>query len=167
MRAKETVDVRSEQLAILKLEERGLKPMAMILLAKSKSRAAKLSAVAAVGALLLNAQVAAHGFASKVDLNQQAIQATSVAFSQARQHTQKIEEMVIHNESIHVITEEMKKLFALVGSEHERLEIAATKKHARLIQPTEASKVGGTGGKEPPEAWLSRQLIGVSSFLGS
>ena len=161
------VDVRSEQLAILKLEERGLKKMATALLTNRKSQTAKLGAVAAVGALLLTAQAASHDFAGKVELNQQTVKAMSVAFKQAHLHTNNIEAMLKQNESTDLITEEMKKLFALVGSEHERLEAVAKERHARLIQPVETPKAGGTGGKERPEVWLNRQLIGVSSFLAS
>ena len=160
-------DARRHQLKILKLERRGLRPMATTTLNPSISKKAKLASVAAVASILLSLQNAPQAYAQNLGLSNNDIAQTTTAIDTARGYCDEISALIKGDASGSQLMVPLANLFSLVDSEHARLESFADKTGARLISFGNAT---GTGGKPPMQAWLtgmvSNDLSGNATGTG-
>jgi len=152
------IDIRPDQLKILKLENRGLRKMAVALLDKSSSKNTKYAAVAAVSAMLIAMSDAPSYFSDKLDLSPQVSQESAEKITLACTKCEALSSLVEAGAGRLEIITQIKELFSIVEGEHNRLESFAKEQGARLIESNLSPRVGGTGGKEPPLLWLNRLL---------
>lgn len=157
MSERRRIDVRSDQLKILKLENRFLKPMAETLVNDRVRKSAKTAAVAAAILALSTQLNAPREYIAKINAPSEIAEISAAAFSEACDRCGKILAMVDAEASASAIIAELEKVFVIVQIEHERLENLAEKANARLI-PTTGPNAIGDGSKRPPAQWLSQLL---------
>lgn len=158
------IDARPYQLDLLKLERRGMRPMALKVLNGAQSRKAKLAAVAGVAAMLVSINVTSDAYAAKLNLKPAVAEQSSQVLRDAVACCDEITKFVNLNASQTALKEQIANLFLLIDDEHKRLEAFAGQLGARLVraedEPTPedsgpGTDVGGGGGKES-NLWLSK-----------
>ncbi|MEQ1931722.1 MAG: hypothetical protein ABL957_14495 [Parvularculaceae bacterium] len=150
------LDARRHQLKILKLEKRGLKPLATTLLSPH-STATKLAAIGAVSAMLLSLQDAPEAFYRDVAGVGTDHPVTASTVSDACSLCEHLSQLVKDDASAERLYSGVESLFRFVRDSHQAVEAVAKAVGARLI---EERPVGG-GGKDDPLRWLSQLSIGL------
>ncbi len=166
MSANKRIDVRPDQLKILKLENRRLKPMAETLIDPKQHRSAKVAAIAAV-ALAISTQLdAPHAFAAKLGVSAASAEQSVAAFEQACDRCDDLIALVESGNSASTLKAPLVELFSIVQAEHEKMEELAKEAGARLVEHFGPS-AAGDGSKRPPTAWLNQLLTQAFSSLAS
>lgn len=154
------LDARRHQLKLLKLEKRGLKPLATTLLSAAPTPA-KLAAIASVSAMLLALHDAPEAFYR--DLGQGAERVVTVAtVTHAQSLCDALSQLVSAEVSASRLYASIEELFQLVHRSHQSAEAVAKAVGARLVE--DEPGVGG-GGKDDPMKWLSQLSIGLRGSL--
>lgn len=148
------VDVRSDQLKILKLENRVLKPLALKIVDKNSSKSVKLTAVSAAILALAALQAAPASYAAKLDLPESISTASVEAISIAQAKCSDLAVLIKNGADFEAVVKPLEDVFSIVQSEHERLEALAKGAHAKLISPS----AFGDGSKGEPPVWLKQLL---------
>jgi len=168
MKDPQTSDVRPDQLKILKLENRGLKPMAMALIDKKTPKRRKLAAIASVGVMLIALSSAPTHYVQKLGLDSDVAKATGVSISQACNLCENLEVLVKEGAQPSKLASPLQQLFSIVENEHQKMENLAKQTGARLLNLDSDPEAAGTGYKgDPPSVWLIRLMIQASNSLVS
>lgn len=158
------IDARPYQLNLLKLERRGMRPMALKVLSPAQSRKAKLAAVAGVAAMLVSLNATSDAYAAKLNLGPAVAEQSTNVIRDAVACCDEIAKFVNIDASQTALKEQITNLFALIDDEHKRLEAFADQLGARLARAEgepgseeggAGTDVGGGGGKES-SLWLSK-----------
>lgn len=151
-------DVRHDQLALLKFERRGLRPMALKLIDKAASKRTKLAAIGAVAAMALALADAPASYAAKIGVAPDLASRSASVIAEVCQTCDRIAALVSIDAADSIIRSELEGLFLKVDGEHARLEKFALTAQAVLLKVGDTLQAMGTGGKgEPPNsAWLTR-----------
>ena len=164
MKTRTRLDARRDQLKLLKLERRGLRPLASAALSQSMTKKTKLAAIASFSAMLIALQPAPAAFAKNLGINDQSFSTTVQSFQLATNLCDEIAKLVENNASRDLIFVPLAKLFTLVDIEHSRFAKFAKMQGATLlnvvddnIDSNEDPGIGSGGGNCPDSsAWLAK-----------
>ena len=160
MHVENSLDVRDQQRALLKLERLKMRPMAKVLLDSTTSRTAKLVAISAVAAFVLSLQPITDSFSVRVGAGQECAAASARAIDAAAQSCARLGLLVEKGADISSVRAELSSLFQMVDMEHSRLENIARSAQALLYSAGSALKAAGGGDKTPPNStWLMQEFM--------
>jgi|GEM_PF-5073236 len=159
MPKKHASDARPDQLKLLKLERRLMRPMASTILDTANSKKMKISAIVGFSAALLALQPAPASYAKTIGIDSAQTDSVSVAINQAHNYCNELMALVQENATSNELMNKLENLFILVDTEHSKMEQAAKKVGARLISFESDKQAYGGGGKDDNNAWLSQLKI--------
>ncbi|MEM9495540.1 MAG: hypothetical protein AAGA09_06015 [Pseudomonadota bacterium] len=149
------IDARPDQLKILKLENRYLKPMAETVLDKKQNRGAKMAAVAAVALAITALQDAPRAYTDKLALGQAAAAEGRAAVTAACEQCDALAALVETDAELSTLVGPLEQLFSIVQREHERMERMAKAAGAVLVDATDR-RVSEGDKRDPLATWLTR-----------
>ncbi len=150
-----SLDARPDQLKLLKLENRQMKPLARVLLDSRAARPVKKAALAAAAAALVSLQSAPAEYAARIGVQTFDAEASTEAFNQARNALSELAALVEHDAGKEALFASIAGLFRTIDGEHARLETMARTIGARLLETGPRAVGDGGGNKNPPlMAWL-------------
>jgi len=162
MNTSSQIDFRKDQVKILKLEERALKPLALSLLNAKVAKNAKLGAVAATIMTLTSLEGASADCLTKANASADAMQSSTIAHKTAIKDLNRLSALVSDGANIDSMKPVLVSVFKLVDQEHQRLEAIVKSKNGRLLIHRNNPSAIGNGKKEPPAQWLTQLLIRAS-----
>lgn len=148
-----TLDARRDQLTILKLERRTMRPLAEVLLSDA-APAAKRAAIAGAALALASLAGAPAAYAQTLGMEPSAVSSPS-AFARAQDACDHLLDCVNSGADRNTLSEGLSSLYSVVDAEHERFARLARQKDARLLQVDEEGV--GTGGEDKKlQTWLNQ-----------
>ena len=150
------LDARPYQLHLLKVERRGMRPMAHTVLNGNISKKAKIAAISGVAAMLVSLNGTSNAYAERLNLGPSSAAHSSEVLKNAVSCCDLIAKSVSVGAPESVVASKVTELFSLIDAEHQRLEAFAEKLGARLINvpsrllpedDENASDPGGEGEK--------------------
>ena len=158
------LDARPYQLHLLKVERRGMRPMAKTVLSSSFSKKAKIAAISGVAAMLVSLNGTSNAYAEKLNLGSSSATHSSEVLKKAVSCCDLIAKSVSVGAPQSVVESRVVELFALIDAEHKRLENFADELGAKLINapsrllPHDDENANGQGdeGEKTNVFWLKQ-----------
>jgi len=158
MTTKNRLDVRADQLKLLKLERREMRGMAATLLNASASKSMKRTAIAAAVAAVIAVHGAPSAYAQKISADTDSVVISAAAIAAVCNSCEGLSSVIEANADLDQIHARLAALFAIIDAEHARYESLAKAVGARLLSVDE-SDIGGGGGNKGLTAWLTQSVM--------
>lgn len=149
-------DARPDQLILLKLENRTMRPLATTLLSDAPT-AAKRAAIAGAALAIASIAGAPAAYAMKLGVSEDAVAPCAASFAEADHACAQLLDMVTAKAEPSRLVEGLHALYRVIDSAHAYLNDLALAQGARLLDDDQ--KVGGTGGEDklpPLSSWLTQ-----------
>lgn len=147
-------DARRDQLKLLKLENRILRPLATAILSDAPT-AAKRAAIAGAALAIASLAGAPAAYAAKLGVHGSSVASYASSFAAADRACTNLIDLVTANVDMSRLVEELHTLYKVIDAAHAHLNDLALAQGARLLDGT----VGGTGGEDklpPLSSWLTQ-----------
>ncbi len=152
------IDARPDQLKLVKLERRILRPLAEVLLSDAPT-AAKRAAVAGAALALASLAGAPEAYAAKLGLETDRVAASAAALADASGVCDQLAAMVEASSAPAQINNALGRLFSIVDEAHRGFNALAADAGARLFRVEDAPDIGdGGGNKDGLFQWLTRSM---------